>query len=113
MADRIQRVNSLIGHELAKIIQKDFDFPGVLVTLTSVDSSANLIQAKVYISVLPEEKADFVLSVLNKGVYVVQKKINRLLRMRPVPKIIFVKEKQLVRAGRIEELLDQLKKEEK
>ena len=111
--NRIQKVNSLLEQEISKIILKDFYFPGALVTLTHVDSSANLIEAKVYISVLPEEKTERALKLLNKDVYNIQQKINKLLKMRPVPKIKFAENKELIKAGKIEELLATLKKNQK
>ena len=42
---------------------------------------------------------------LNKSVYDIQYKINRTLRMRPIPRIKFVKETEISKAARIEELL--------
>ena len=110
MTERISKVNSLLEHEISKIIARDFTFTGNLVTLTHVDASANLIQAKAYISVLPEESTDKVIEVLNKGVHDVQKKINKLLNMRPIPKIIFVRDKDTSEALRVEELLEKIKK---
>ncbi len=114
MANRVQRVNSLLEREISKILFKDFDFSDkALVTLTHVETSANLIEAKAYISVLPDSKFDEVLKTLKKGVYSVQHKINRTLKMRPVPKIKFVKDENISKAGRIEELLGKLKNSEK
>src|SRR3990167_1645876 len=113
MSNRIQKVNSLLEQEISKIILRDFYFPEALVTLTHVDSSANLIEAKVYISVFPDEKIDKIVEILNKGAYSVQQKINKLLKMRPIPKIKFVKDKELIKAGKIEELLETLKKSQK
>ena len=113
MSKRIEKVNSLLEQEISKIILRDFYFPDTLVTLTHVDSSANLIQAKVYISIYPDEKIDKIIEILNKGVYSVQQKINKLLKMRPIPKIKFVKDEELVKAGRVEELINQLKNNEK
>ena len=55
MPNRIEKVNSLLEHEIGKILLHDFAFnPEILVTLTRVDTSSNLIEAKVYISVFPE-----------------------------------------------------------
>jgi ribosome-binding factor A len=110
MSNRLEKVNSLLEHEIGKILLKDFAFsPEVLVTLTRVDSSSNLIEAKVYISVFPETKSAGVINALNKSVYDIQYKINRTLRMRPIPKIRFVKETEISKAARIEELLVQAK----
>lgn len=114
MINRIEKINSLLEHEISKILLRDFAFsPEILVTLTRVECSGNLIEAKVFVSVYPDQKADGILRALQKSVYDVQYKINRTLRQRPIPKIRFVKDKVLVTAGKVEELLSQLKKEEK
>ncbi len=114
MNNRIEKVNSLLEHEIGKILLRDFAFsPEILVTLTRVDTTANLIEAKVYISVFPDIKADPIIRALNKSVYDVQCKINRTLRMRPIPKIKFVRDKDIAKAGKIEELLAKVKDDSK
>jgi len=113
MSNRIEKVNSLLEKEIGKILLRDFNFPGSLVTLTHVDATANLIEARAYISVMPEESADKIITTLSKGVYDVQQKINRLLNMRPIPKIIFLKDMQIASASNIEGILAKLKKEER
>lgn len=113
MSQRIPRVNSLIKKEIAKILLKEIDFPkDILVTVNKVDCSPNLIQTKVYISVLPQEQGKEILRILNKNIWALQKRLNKLLRMRPVPKIIFVKDKQADKAAKVEELLERIKNEE-
>ncbi len=112
MSNRIERVNSLLKREISKILLRDFTFsPEILVTLTRVDTSANLIEAKVYISVFPDEKADAIIHALQKSVYDVQYRINRILRMRPVPKIKFVKDKNISSVAKIEDLLYRIKRQ--
>jgi ribosome-binding factor A len=112
MSNRIEKVNSLLEHEISKIIAKDFKFHEALVTLTHVDATANLIEARAYVSVMPEDQADYIIKTLNNGVYDIQKQINKMLNMRPIPKIIFVKDTQIASASKIDELLERLKKEE-
>jgi len=113
MTKRIKKVDELIKRELSQLFLREIEFPeGVIVTITRVEASSNLIQAKAYISILPEAKTRRVLAILNKIIYGIQKKINKKLRMRPVPKIIFVAEKKTEEAARIEEILEELKKEE-
>ena len=114
MTKRLQRVNQLIKKELSQIILREIEFPaGVLVTITRVESASNLIQAKVFISVIPEEKILEVLQILNYQIYELQQKINKRLKMRPVPRLKFLGEKKTNEAGRIEAILEGLKKEEK
>ena len=111
MLNRVLRVNQLIKKELSQIILKEADFPeGVLATLTRVETSSNLIQAKVYVSVMPEEKLSVILDILRKMVYFLQQKLNERLKMRPIPKIMFMGEKKTAEAGRIEELLEKIHK---
>ncbi|MSU54672.1 MAG: 30S ribosome-binding factor RbfA [Candidatus Staskawiczbacteria bacterium] len=113
MSNRLEKVNSLLAQEISKIIARDFSFKDSLVTLTHVDTSPNLIETKAYISVLPEDKTDQIIKVLNSGVYDVQQKINKLVNMRPVPKIRFIKDRVLAEASKIEAILETLKKEQK
>lgn len=111
-AERIPQVNQLIKKELGQIVLREIDFPeGVLVTLTRVEASPNLIEAKIYISVMPEGQSRAVLEVLKKQVYFLQRKLNERLRMRPIPKIMFIEERATKEAGRVEELLEKIHKE--
>ena len=105
------RVNQLIKKELAQIILREINFPkDLLMTVTRVETSANLIQAKIYISVLPINKNSQVLEILNHQIYALQQKLNKRLKMRPIPRIIFVQEKKTQEAARIEELLEKIHK---
>jgi len=113
MSNRIEKVNSLLQKEISRIVFIDFNFSGVMVTVTRVESSSNLILAKAYISVMPEGNAEHIIETLNRGVYSIQKQINKTLKMRPVPKIKFVRDKKVAEASRVEALLEELKKGEK
>jgi ribosome-binding factor A len=110
MSKRIERVNSLLENEISKILLRDFDFFGVIVTLTHVETTHNLIEARVYISIFPEEKNYQIIKTLNLAVYDIQQKINKKLNMRPIPKIIFMKDEKIKEAARIEKILERLKK---
>jgi len=108
--ERIQQVNQLIKKELGQIILREGDFSkNVLVTLTRVETSRNLIDAKVYVSVLPENQSQRILETLNRRIFHIQQLLNKRLRMRPIPKITFVEEKETAQAGKIEQLLQEIK----
>ncbi len=111
---RVERVNSLIKRELGKIISREIDFPPeVLITLTRVETDKDLNSAKVYISTIPDYKSKEVFKSLKKNIFELQKKMDRKLKMRLVPKIIFKKETETVKAARVEELMEKLKNSEK
>jgi ribosome-binding factor A len=111
MTRRIQQINQLIQKELSQIILREIDFPlGVLVTLTRVETSIDLNQARAYISVVPEKQRESVLRVLNQRIYDLHQELNKRLKMKIVPKIKFIEEKETAKAGRIEEILEELKR---
>lgn len=108
--NRIPQVNELIKRELSKIILKEVEFPeDTLATVTRVQTSSNLIQAKVYISVMPENQASKVLQILNRQIFNIQQIINKRLKMRPIPKIRFIEEKETRKAEEVEKLLEEIK----
>ena len=110
MTNRIDRVNSLIQEELGKIVLKDVELPSnTLATITGVKTSVDLANASVYVSVIPQGMAKRVVEILNKIIYGLQQSLNGKLKMRPVPKIRFMEERQADKAARIEELLEDVK----
>lgn len=110
MTQRIYRINQLLKEELGKILLKEGNFPkDCLVTITRVDTSVDLRQAKVWISVLQEDKTSEIIKILNKNIYRTQQKINKILKLKTTPKIKFLIEKKTREAARIEELLEKAK----
>src|SRR3989344_5591865 len=111
---RVLRVNELIKQELNRFFLRELDFAlDTLVTITRVDTYSNLIESKVYISVWPETRKADVLAFLKRRVYFIQQELNERLKMRPVPKIIFLAEELTSEAAKIEEVLEKLKTQEK
>jgi len=110
MSSRLLRVNQLIKKELSQIILREIDFSkDVLVTLTRVETVPNLSESKIYVSCIPDGKQEDVLKTLISQVWHLQQLLNKRLKMRPIPKIIFLKEKETVKAGKIEEILEKIK----
>ena len=110
VSQRILRVNQLLKQEVSQSLSREIDFDGVLVTITKVDASDDLKQAKVKISVMPTEKSEQVLRILEKNIYHLQQILNKKLTMKTVPKIRFVIDQTEVKAQRIEEILEKMKK---
>ena len=92
MSQRLPQINELIKRELSQILLREVDFPkGILVTIIKVETSSDISQVKVWASTIPEKQADMVLQILNKQIYFIQQYLNKQLKMRPVPKIKFMK----------------------
>jgi len=110
MSNRILRLNRLFKEELGKIILREIEFStGTVVTITRIETSADLTSAKVFIGTFPEKFALDSLNILNGQIYFIQQKLNKKLNMRPVPKLIFRQEKETIKAGKVEELLEKVK----
>ena len=109
--NRTLRVSKLFKRELANIFLHDLDFPdGTFVTVLDVAVSPNLQQAKVYITITPAERSKEVFPILKRNIFAVQQHLNKRLKMRPTPRITWVKGEYASRAQRIEELLEQIAK---
>jgi len=116
MKKRIQRLNQLIKKEVAQLILREIDWEeggwrprDVLVTVTRAEVTLDLRKSKIYVSIMPEKEESQILDFLNRRIFLLQKKIDKRLKMRPVPKISFLEEKSTAEAGRIEEILEKLK----
>ncbi len=110
MSQRVKKVNELLRHEISQLLLKEIDFCDMLVTITETDTSPDLRHANVKISVLPQEKNELAIEIINKNIFRIQQKLNKRLHMKPIPKIRFEIDKAEIKAQRIEELLSKNKK---
>ena len=109
MSSRIQKVNELIRTSIAEIINRELDMPpGIFLTITRVDTSADLRYARVFVSVFPEKRFGKIMEYLKKKIYFIQGVLNKKLSMKPLPRIEFVSDKTEAEADKIEKLLKEL-----
>jgi len=54
MSQRLDRINELLRREISTVLQRDFEFGGALVTVSGVDITQDLREAKVFVGVLGE-----------------------------------------------------------
>ena len=107
--ERAERLSELIKKEIGKIIFDMLDTePGILVTVTRVMTNSNLFTAGVFVSIYPSIKAPDILKKLNRSIYEIQQLLNKKLKVRPVPKIIFKYDKNPEEASKIEEVLKEI-----
>jgi len=111
MSYRIQRINQLIKIQISQILLKEFDFPSqTLVTISRVETSKDLRDCKIFVSVLPEKDVLKIINLLNRKGYFFHKKLRKILRMKIIPTFQFRKEEKIKEAARVEELLEKIKK---
>jgi ribosome-binding factor A len=108
MADRMRRVNEAVREVVSARLAEGLRDPRIgFVTVTSVDTSPDLRQARVYVSVLgsDEERAE-TLAGLDSAHGLFQQAVATELRMKHTPTLQFVFDESIDRGMRISELLD-------
>ena len=91
MTERMMRVNSMIEHEITILINEIVDFkPGVFATVLKVDTLIDFSQTKVFIAVFPSDQKEYVMKTLENEKRLLQKKMNKKLHLKTLPKILFV-----------------------
>lgn len=116
MSHRLDQLNSLIQQEICQTILKEIDLPlGCLATVTKVEVSKDLGQAKVWVSILPENRQEEIMEILEKNIGHVSQIIAKRLFIRKMPHLVVKIDTTEVKASHIEELIDQIsqKKHEK
>lgn len=109
---RIQRVAELIQTSLAEILQRDSEeFNFGIITVTGVDVSHDMSYAKIFISVLEDDKAKEVIDTLNESSKALRYELAHSVKLRITPELKFVYDDSTVRGNRISSLIqDALKK---
>ncbi|PIW74806.1 MAG: ribosome-binding factor A [Candidatus Portnoybacteria bacterium CG_4_8_14_3_um_filter_44_15] len=109
MSLRTEKVNELLRHEVSRLLFKKVDLSHVFITVIGVETSPDLRQAKVKISVIPAEKKQDALKIISRNIFDIQQEINKKLYMKPVPKLRFEIDKVEEKAQQIEKLLGKIK----
>jgi len=115
MSHRANRVGEQMKKELSDIIGRKIKDPRIgFVTVTDVQVSGDLQQAKVFISVLgDEEQKENTLKGLAKAKGFIRTEIGHRIRLRKTPEIFFEWDESMEYGNRINSLLHQLHNEEK
>jgi ribosome-binding factor A len=115
MSHRANRVGEQMKKELGDIISRKIKDPRIgFVTVTDVEVTGDLQQAKVYISVLgDEEQRENTLKGLAKAKGFIRTEIGQRIRLRKTPEIIFEWDESIDYGNRIETLLHQLHTDDK
>lgn len=107
---RATRVGEQMKKELGDILGRKLKDPRVgFVTVTDVEVTGDLQQAKVYISVLgDEEKRQDTLKGLAKAKGFIRSEIGKRVRLRKTPEILFEFDESIDYGNRIESLLKEI-----
>ena len=113
MTERMRRVNEALREVLSEGIGSLKDPRIGFVTVTGVDTSPDLRQATVYVSVLgSEKKRDATIAGLQSSHGVLQSRVNSELRIKHTPQLTFEYDPTVERGVRLSRLIDELNEDE-
>jgi ribosome-binding factor A len=113
-SNRPERVGEQIRLELSELIARQVHDPGVgFVTLTTVKVSPDLQLARVYYTMLGDEKARHdTAKALGRATPFLRRQLGQRMRLRRVPELQFFYDQSIAHTDRIEQILQELKAEE-
>lgn len=111
--NRIGRINEEIQRELASLLRtvKDPRVHG-LVTITAVDTTADLRYAKVYVSVLDKSDVREVVKGLRSAGGYLRRELGRALSLRYTPELIFTEDTSIDKGIHILKIINDIERKE-
>ncbi|SFS59749.1 30S ribosome-binding factor RbfA [Marininema halotolerans] len=111
---RASRVGEQIKKELSQVLQQEMKDPRIgFVTVTAVEMSGDLQQAKVFISVYgDDEKKKESLEGLEKAKGFLRSELGRRIQLRHTPELVFKFDGSIEHGNHISKLLEEVNKDE-
>ena len=111
---RVEKVQELMKQEISQIILRELKDPRIgFVTVTSVECTGDLREAKVYVSLMGSEaQVKSCWMGLNSSLGFIRREIGKRIRLRVTPELSFALDKSLDYSAHIQELLLKIKAEE-
>ena len=111
MTRRAERISNLIRQEISELLQEQVNDPRLssLISITQVTTSPDLMQAKVYVSILGD-KADRneMLQGFKAASGFFRRELSRRLTLRHVPELSFHFDDSIERGTNILQLIEQI-----
>jgi ribosome-binding factor A len=114
MAHRIQRVNTLLRHEISELLKRQVKDPrlGTFIIVTEVSTSPDLKYAKIFVScIASEEEKQETLSVLASASGFFRRELAKHLDLPRIPELNFQWDDSIERGDRLLQLIDKVSKE--
>ena len=115
MSHRIERVSSLMRHEISGLLQRQVKDPRLsqFVAVTNVSLSADLKYAKVFVSSMGgEEEKRAMLKGLGAASNFLRNQLAKRLHLRRIPELSFEWDDSIERGDRLLQLMDKINAEQ-
>lgn len=109
-SNRIARINDELQKELSALIRqlKDPRVQDVVLSITRVEATADLRYAKVYVSVLPDEKAKDTLKGLRSAGGYLRRELAHSMELRYTPELVWCADDSIAYGAKMLKLIDSL-----
>jgi len=112
MSRRTKQVGVLIQKVIAEIIQRKIKNPFLsdyLISITDVDIAKDFSNAKIYVSYVPNNnEEEKIISELQKSDSFFRKELSNEIRIKKIPKLLFVLDETSFNVAKIEKLINEL-----
>lgn len=110
MSERILRVNSEIQKAISNIISNELKNPMIkgLITVTKVDTTSDLEQSKVYISIFEEKDREDVLNAIKHSAGFIRRELAHMIDIRKVPYLTFYLDDSYDYGQKIDEAINKI-----
>ena len=110
---RIERLNHTYQEEISMILMKEIKDEDIkFVTITGVDVTNDLSFAKVYYTVLDDEKKEKTKEALDKAAPFIRKQLASRIEIRHTPELRFIYDKTEEYGSHIDKIIDKIHEEE-
>ena len=110
---RIERLNHTYQEEISMILMKEIKDEDIkFVTITGVDVTNDLSFAKVYYTVLDDDKKEKTKEALDKAAPFIRKQLASRIEIRHTPELRFIYDKSEDYGHHIDEIIDKIHEEE-
>ncbi len=110
---RIDRISEEVRREVDRIIREELNDPRIdgTFSVTRAEVTRDLRYAKVYVSVLEEEKRAPLIAALKKASGFIRRQLGREMIIRYSPELIFVSDENIAYGVRMSKLIDEAVKD--
>lgn len=110
---RISRLNHTFMQEISEILMLEVKDENIqFVTITDVDITNDLSYAKVYFTVLDEEKKQDAIKSLEKASHFIRGKLSERVEIRHTPELRFIYDSSIAYGEHIEDIIKKINHEE-
>ncbi len=102
---KVPRLNEMLREELAAVINREVGLPNALITVTYVECSEDLKQARIGVSVLPDNLAGTALRKLRSESGQIVGLLRQRVKLRRLPKFVWEFDATEREASKIERLI--------